>query len=540
MKITTKRVRFRHWAAVAAVALAATTVPAAAQGTPAGHLNSAMPMSEHTYLYVWAGAVGRVQADRLITLDYDPTSPKYGQMVAQTPIPAPNSAGNEPHHCGISMNYKMVVCGGLMSPAVGHDWLFYFDISNPAKPVFMKAGKSPIASYPDDFIAQSNNGFVFTEMGSSTGKSPGRIAKMDASGRIVGEYPANPPTEFNPHGIAARTDLDLLVTCDYVEPMSTLNTTPGPLVFRSSVEFWSLSAMTITKRIMLPKDAVTMDCKLLHHDPNGLGYVGGSGNGHLYLFNAKAGTVQDVYDVTKLAPGAMTEYMQISNDDTRLYVPYQSASNDSLKNGLSYTNGLYSGVAVFDITNPVSPRLVQDFKLPAYSAPHMSMLMGNQYLVTDYFVEQDSIGKLHGDGDHFVRSMNVDKDGKLSYDTRFQVDFNKLIPGLQLRPHGAVSSNMYSGMDMGGTTTGMLTGTATCSAGLANLTGTAGAGHLIQIRDAAWNIKAKVTADTTGKWTAQNVAGLCANNAKDNVILEEATGGKRVNLTTITAANSLI
>ena len=82
-----------------------------------------------------------------------------------------------------------------------------------------------------------------------------------------------------------------------------------------------------------------------------------------------------------------------------------------------------------------------------------------------------------------------------------------------------------------------LTGSATCMGGLATLTGTATAGHLIQIRDATWNIKASAFADAGGNWSASQVDGLCAAAGPGNnvVILEEATGGKRVNLLAIAA-----
>ena len=81
-----------------------------------------------------------------------------------------------------------------------------------------------------------------------------------------------------------------------------------------------------------------------------------------------------------------------------------------------------------------------------------------------------------------------------------------------------------------------LTGTATCTAGLADLTGTATPGHLVLIRNWDWTTKAQVYADANGNWVASKVAGLCAINEKDNVILEEADAGTRVDMRTITAS----
>ena len=44
--------------------------------------------------------------------------------------------------------------------------------------------------------------------------------------------------------------------------------------------------------------------------------------------------------------------------------------------------------------------------------------------MTDYFLNEDDFGKIHFEGDHKVRVLNVSDDG-LSVDPRFQVvDFN--------------------------------------------------------------------------------------------------------------------
>jgi selenium-binding protein 1 len=415
-------------AAVAALAFAVAVAPAEA---------APKPKATDAYMYVWAGADGRKAPDRLITLGYDEKNKQtYGKLIAQTLIPPPNATGNEPHHCGISHDRLTLICGGLLSAVKGQDWLFFFDLGDPANPTFVKSMKSTLAAYPDDFIALHDNTFLLTEMGSMTGGSPGRVAKIDANGDIVGEYPANPPSEFNPHGVAARTDLNELVTCDYIDPASTLNTTPGAAVVRSSVRVWDLNSLTITKTINLPNGAASMDCKLLNKDPAGRGYVGGSGNGHLYLFDPQSGTAKDVYNVRKAAPGALTQYMQISADDKRLYVPYFSDA------GLIIKSGLLSGLAVFDITNPEKPVLIQNLFLPLFAGPHMSMLDGNRYIVTDYLLDEDGIGKIHYNGDHYVRVFKVASSGKLTPDCSFQVDFDHLVSGVRLRPHGMALSSM--------------------------------------------------------------------------------------------------
>ena len=424
--------------ALACCGLAVVTMPGSAQASGAG---------TPEYMYVWSGVQGRNAQDRIVTLDYTQGSPTYGQLVSQTLIPNPGGEGNEPHHCGISMDAKTLVCGGLLSMLNGQNSVFVFSLADPANPVLVKSFKTPYADNPDDFVAMPDGTFLFTQMGSSTGGDGGRVAKIDSAGNLLGQWPADPPPAFNPHGIQVRSDINLMVTCDYVQPDSTLNTYDGPIVWRNSVRVWDLASMTITKTIWLPDGAQTMDCRLIPGDPQGRGYVGGSGNGILYLFNSATGTEQEAFDVNAAVGGAVrTQYSSMSADGTRLYVPYLSDS------------GLYDGIAVLDITNREQPVMIQNVKLPNGAGPHMSMLVnhGTRLINTDYFLNEDDFGRINYEGDHYVRNYFVDATtGLLTPDLQFQVDMNNIVPGLNLRPHGAEVSmpmDMGSGSGSGSTT----------------------------------------------------------------------------------------
>ena len=228
-----------------------------------------------------------------------------------------------------------------------------------------------------------------------------------------------------------------MVTCDYVKPASTLDAVPGPVVLRSSVRVWDYQSRSVVRTIELPPGSGSMDCRLLPHNPDGEGYVGGSGNGQLYLFNSRTGTEQDVFNLGTLAKGALTQVMTISSDGKRLFVPYASAT------------GQAGGIAMFDVSEPDHPRLLDDFKLDPGSGPHMAMLAGHdtELIVSDYFLNKDNFGKVHLDGDHYVRVLDI-KGNRLTKDPRFQVDMNTVIPGVELRPHGiGVSGMAMSGSD---------------------------------------------------------------------------------------------
>jgi selenium-binding protein 1 len=107
-------------------------------------------------------------------------------------------------------------------------------------------------------------------MGSDSGGTPGRLAEFDRDLQLVAEYPETPPDDgFNPHGISARFDRNLLVTADFLNPVSTLNVWPGPIELRGALRFWDLASREITRTVFLPEALGTMDVKLIPRDPTG-------------------------------------------------------------------------------------------------------------------------------------------------------------------------------------------------------------------------------------------------------------------------------
>lgn len=384
----------------------------------------------HMYMYVWAGDVQRKQPDRLVVLNYDQYSPDYGKMIGFTDIPGTGGVDNEPHHCGISANLKVIACGGLLSVLRNQNGIFFFDISNPAKPRFMFSTKAAQSSVTDAFVALPDNGFLITNMGSGTGGTPGRVVEVNSQDQIVHEWPDHPPTDgFNPHGISIRPDFNLMITSDFVDPASTLNVVPGAPVFRGSVRVWNLSKRTIIRTIHIPGAPGTMDCRLIPFDPQGRGYTAGVNNGILYLLDTQHGTAKKVFDFNSIAPGASPQVMAVSSDGKNLYVPIDDPHGGKIVD--------------LDISDPAHPRLVDAIELGPGSDPHMAMMMVmgtvQQLIVSDYFLNEDGFGKVHADGDHKIHVFNVTATG-LQLDPRFEVDFNTVVPGVQLRPHGILTN----------------------------------------------------------------------------------------------------
>src|SRR5947207_13755119 len=124
-------------------------------------------------------------------------------------------------------------CEGLLSLLKNQNGIFFFDVTDAKKPRFLFSAKAVESSMTDDFMPLENGGFLITQMGSGNGMAPGRVAEFDGSMHFVAnhfgrislfqEWPSKPPLDgFNPHGISARPDLNLMMTSDFILPSSTL------------------------------------------------------------------------------------------------------------------------------------------------------------------------------------------------------------------------------------------------------------------------------------------------------------------------------
>ena len=379
-------------------------------------------------LYIWAGDAARIHPDFLAVIDFDERSPHYGRVLRTVPIPPPGNVGNEPHHCHLSVDKTILACGGLLSVLRDQNGIFFFDVSNARHPEFLFSTRAPNSSITDDFLPMPHGGFLVTQMGSATGAAPGRIAEFDRHLRLVAEYPSSPPTDgFNPHGIAARFDLDLMVTSDFINPASTLDVWPGPVELRGALRFWNLSRREITRTVFLPEAAGSMDVKLIPGDPHGRAVTANMFTGLVYTVDPTDGSVVQSFDCETIVPhvetpveGGMVQLLAMPEwGDRLIFASFQAGQ-----------------VGMLDISNPGAFSQVSIVNLGVGAGPHDIDLTedDSRLVVTDYFLDEDDFGRIHFDGDRRVHVIQVRHDG-LRLDPRFDLDFNTAFEH-PARPHG--------------------------------------------------------------------------------------------------------
>jgi hypothetical protein len=395
-------------------------------------------------LYIWAGDQAHKTSDFLAVIDFDEESADYGKVIKTVPLPPPGNIGNEAHHCHLNSTGKLLGCGGLLSVLKGQNGIFFFDVSEARNPRFLFSAKAVESAITDDFLPTEDGGFLISQMGSATGGAPGRIAEFDGQLHFVGnhfgeismfqEFPKTPPVDgFNPHGISARPDLNVMMTADFILPSSTLTGSAGPEL-RGSVRVWNYKKRKLVSTINLlsPNGGPalgTMDVKMLPKDPTGIAYTAGMFDGHIYAIDPIAGTGIAAFDMATVTPHVKTD---VSGGMGQILATPQSG--DRLLVGMFQAGQ----VAMLDTTYRLNLKQVASVTLgPVDSGPHNMMLSADdsRLVVTDYFLNEDGAGIIHFEGDHKVHVVKVTHD-TLTVDPRFNLDFNTAFPTGPARPHG--------------------------------------------------------------------------------------------------------
>jgi len=405
--------------------------PAGANGydhdpEPGGHVHRART------LYIWAGDQARIAPDFLAVVDFDEHSKTYGKVLKTVPIPPPGNVGNEPHHCHLSHDKNILACGGLLSLLRAQNGIFFFDVSTDRDPKFLFSTDAPLSSITDDFYPLQTGGFLVTQMGSAGGAAPGRVAEFDRHLQLVKEWPESPPADgFNPHGISVRPEINLMLTSDFINPVTTLNAVPGDPELRGSIRVWDFERRAIVRTVNIPGAPGTMDVKLIPGDPSGRAYTAGMFDGLVYLVDSVAGTAKVVFDCETIVPhievpvrGGMTQLLAMPESGDRLIFG-------------SFLAGQVGMLDVSDREHPVQSAIVN---LGVGAGPHDIALTDDdkRLIVTDYFLDEGDFGKIHFEGDHRVHVIKVFRH-RLELDTRFDLDFNTAFPTGPARPHGIES-----------------------------------------------------------------------------------------------------
>jgi hypothetical protein len=312
--------------------------------------------------------------------------------------------------------------------------VYFFDVSHPRNPQFIRSDNPPHASIADEFDSLGNGGFFGTFMGSPDGANPGRVVEYDANQHYVQAWPLDPPSDgFDPHGLSIDEDHDLILTSDFICPLHSLYVSGGgEVMLRGSVRVWDFEKRSIVRKIVVGDPANpsgTINVQLIPGDRQLRAFTAGMADNKLYLLDTQKGTAKPVFDFSPFAvPNSpiWPQLFRINRDGTRLFITLNYAGNAGK-------------VVQFDISRPEHPQVLSFVDLGPGSGPHYIALTEDEkrLVVSDYFLVEDLVpgGVVKAEGDHKVHVIEVERD-HIKLDPCFDLDFNRDISTGPARPHG--------------------------------------------------------------------------------------------------------
>ncbi|OAA60367.1 WD40/YVTN repeat-like-containing domain protein [Niveomyces insectorum RCEF 264] len=383
--------------------------------------------------YFWTGSGDNEHKDFLVTASLDDDT--FGTIIDVTDVP---TSGNSPHHLGVSADGTTLVGGGLLSLLKTQDTGFYFNVSNPYRPTFLKSNRGLLSSIVDEIRAKPDGGFFITYMGSAAGTSPGRLVETDADYNIIHEWPEDVggtlnilDSQFSPHGLSIDFDKDILLTSDFIVPLSILKPTTG-IQRADTLRLWRLSDRTILSTITIPNGGGIQDVKFIPGHPESAALATAVVPGQVWIVypfrtdgNGNQGVAELLIDLGPKAQNTLAIYSDISPDGRLAY----------------FTFTLGNHVAAFDISDLNNVKRLDDPDADQpIIGPHYVKIAPDQkhLLVTGYFVQAGDISIVNTPGDYKGHWIDILDDGSLSFNR--SIDFETIFSTTRggARPHSSV------------------------------------------------------------------------------------------------------
>lgn len=100
-------------------------------------------------------------------------------------------------------------------------------------------------------------------MGSAVGTSPGRLIETDENFDIIHEWPEDVDgtlnilgEQFSPHGLSIDWKRKVILTSDFVVPLSILKPSLG-VVHANTLRLWDLDSRTIIRTLTIPNVGIS-------------------------------------------------------------------------------------------------------------------------------------------------------------------------------------------------------------------------------------------------------------------------------------------
>ena len=367
---------------------------------------------QEDYVYVWTLGVQGLGdgSDKLVTIDVNPASKKYGKVINSVSV----GARGEAHHMGFTDDRRHLWAGGLSDSRI-----YVFDVaSNPAKPKLSKV----ITDLPDrtgyvgphTFYAMPGRMLVGTlsnarDKGGVTG-----LALFSNKGDLISKYDI--PTDNGGDGygydIGINPSKNLLLTSSftgYNNYMRDLGEVVGDAEamkkFGNTMVLWDLKAMKPKKVLSVP--GAPLEIRWSLKEGENWAVVATALTSKIWLIREGANGDWEARDVATIG------------DPSKIPLPVDISITRDGK-GLWVNTFMDGKTRYFDLSNPEAPKQTYE-KVTGKQVNMVSQSWdGKRVYVTSSLLEKWD--KKGADNEQFLRAF--DWDGKELKPT-FEVDFTK-------------------------------------------------------------------------------------------------------------------
>ena len=408
------------------------------------------PREKVVYTICLYEGTGVEEPDYLATIDVDPDSPTFSQVIARTEMPL---IGDELHHMGWNACSSCHGDGSmarryLIIPGVRTTNFYIVDTAtDPRRPTLYKTIDGEEIKRKTNLSAPHTvhclgSDIIVSMLGDAEGNAPGGFLHLNRDFEIVGRW------ENDITGMRYNYDFwyqprhNLMVSSEWAAPNTFLPgfdlEDVGKGKYGQRLHFWDFAGKRIERTIDLGEEGLIPLETRFHHDPDSThGFVGAALSSNIFhWYKDAAGEVQveKVIDVPSLEvesfpvpmPGLITDIL-LSMDDRFLY----------------FSNWLHGDLRQYDISDPSHPVLTGQVwiggllgKAPEVNghriagAPQMIQLSldGKRlYVTTSLFSTWDNqfYPEMKGAGGAMVRVDCDAENGGMTLDPDFFIDFGK-------------------------------------------------------------------------------------------------------------------
>lgn len=301
--------------------------------------------------------------DYLATIDTDPASSTYGQVIHRLEMP---HVGDELHHFGWNVCSS---CHGdatrerrfLIVPGLASSRLHIIDVGDPRRPTLHRViepeeiAEKTNLSAPHTVHCLADGRVMISMLGDAAGRAPGGFLLLDEEFRVAGRWESGAPAMRFNYDFWYQPRHNVMVSSEWAAPQTFRGGFNPEHVqqgkYGRRLNFWDWSKRRIVRSVDLGEDGLIPLEVRFHHDPQSThGFVGAALSSAIWHWSRSEGRWQ-VENVVQLDPvevqgwpfpvPALISDLLISMDDRFLY----------------FSSWLHGDIRQYDISDPSAPRL---------------------------------------------------------------------------------------------------------------------------------------------------------------------------------------